>query len=208
MHDRFGIGEVLAGVGAVGLTLLLAFGDWFEVTTTVRFPTAVSRTAGFGASELGWFAFGVTILAAVAGLIFLLRVVTAPTTERVMLQGPVAWTAAVFALLVVLVRMLLFMPDFDGTVKLGSVDIVTIDTGVALGGWLGLLALLLLVIGTWLSFSDTRDNTPAAIAQTEALLAEAPVRPAPPADGAQQTATTEPSDSTTEPQPADGEPSA
>ncbi len=61
------------------------------------------------------------------------------------------------------------------------------ETDVALGGWLGLGSLLLLVIGTWTAMSDERKNTAAAKARTETLLSRVPVRPAPPAGGTPET---------------------
>lgn len=180
MQDRIGIGEVLAGAGAIGLTLLLIFGKWFSLTTTLRFPVDAAREATFGAGELGWFAFALAAVAALSGLLFLFRVLTAPTTERIMLQGPVAYVLSLLALIVVAARILLFMPDLEGSVSFGSVELMTVETGLTTAAWLGLLSLLLLVIGTWLSISDTRSDTPAARAQTAALLARTPIRPAPP----------------------------
>lgn len=181
MSDRVRTGELLAAIGAVGLSVLLAFGAWFSyevVTPSGRFAI----TGAVGARHLGWFALLVTALAAIAGVLFLVRVLTSETTERPMLQAPVAYAAALFALIVDLVRMLIFTPDV--TVGGGRMLPETaLPADIALGGWLGLAALLLLVVGTWTAMSDERKNTAASKARTEALLGGIPVRPAPPAGG-------------------------
>lgn len=181
MSDRVRTGELLAAIGAVGLSVLLAFGAWFSyevVTPSGRFAI----TGAVGARHLGWFALLFTIFAAVAGVIYLVRVLTSETTERPMLQAPVAYALALFALIVDLVRMLIFTPE----VSVRGGDLVrraSFETDIALGGWLGLASLLLLVVGTWTAMSDERKNTEAAKARTAALLGSIPVRPAPPAGG-------------------------
>ncbi|MBO9533464.1 MAG: hypothetical protein J7513_10865 [Solirubrobacteraceae bacterium] len=185
MSDRFRIGELLAAIGAVALTVLLLFGAWFSYD--VALPDGQNAVSGaVGARHLGWFAVLVTGLAAIAGLVFLFRVVTSETPDRPVLQAPVAYFAALFALIVDLVRVFIFPPG-EITIRIGDlapnlgVPDLRLDTDLAGGGILGLVALLLLVVGTWLAMSDERKGSPAAIAQTEALLSQSPVRPAPPA---------------------------
>jgi hypothetical protein len=191
MSDRVRTGELLAAIGAVGLAVLLAFGAWFSYGVVMPGGTE-SLSGSVGARHLGWFALAITAAAAIAGLILLTRVITSESPDRVMLQGPVAFVLALFALLVDFVRMLLFSPQLTirpfvappNTLPLGSNVEVRVPSEIALGGWLGLLALVLLVVGTWISLSDERKDTAAARARTEALLAQVPVRPAPPATGA------------------------
>ncbi len=185
MSDRVRTGELLAAIGAVGLSVLLAIGVWFEYSLLL--PRGDSYITGsVGAGSLGWFALLVTVIAAIAGLIYLVRVLTSPTTDRPMLQAPVAYATALLALLVVAVRMLIFTPDV--TVSGGALrGERTFPTEVAPGGWLGLLCLVLLVVGTWIAMADERKNTAAAKARTEALLGSIPVRPAPPAGGTPET---------------------
>ncbi|MEH3054512.1 MAG: hypothetical protein PGN13_10990 [Patulibacter minatonensis] len=191
MSDRVRIGELLAAIGAVGLSVLLAFGAWFQydvVAPTTQDPVALS--AGVTSKALGWFALLVVLIAAVAGLVALVRTLTAETSERPMLQYPVSYATALFALIVAAVRMILFTPDTKidlSDVNLPDTKIVFLDaqaiapTEIALGGWLALLALLLIVIGSWIALGDERKDTAAAKARTAALLDPIPVRPAPPA---------------------------
>lgn len=189
MSDRVRTGEILAAIGAVGLAVLLAFGVWFKYGVTLP-DGRFALTGGVGASHLGWFALAVTIFAAIAGLLALVRILTAPTTERIMLQLPVAYATALFALVVDLVRMLIFTPDVTITIAdpaiAQRVGVRAIETSgsVAGGGWLGLAALFLLVIGTWIAMADDRTDAAGTRARTEAILAATPPRPAPPADGA------------------------
>lgn len=180
------IGELLAALGAVALAALLAFGAWFDYDVVSQ-DGQFSVTGAVGARSLGWFALLLVVLAAAAGLIYLARVLTARSTEPPMLQAPIAFVAALFALLVASVRMLLFTPNVEvefgqAATRLG-IRGAELPAEIALGGWLGLLALLLLTAGTWISMADERSDSAAARAQTEALLADIPVRPAPPAGG-------------------------
>jgi hypothetical protein len=100
------------------------------------------------------------------------------------LQAPIAFFSALVASLVVVPRVVFFSPEV--TVEFGDrarelgVPSASLPTDVAIGGWLGLLALILLVVGSWISTADERKNTAAAHARTEALLGAIPVRPAPP----------------------------
>ncbi|MFT4034794.1 MAG: hypothetical protein QM679_04365 [Patulibacter sp.] len=193
MSDRFRLGELLATIGTIGLVILLAFGAWLSYEQVLP-GGEFAATGAVGVRHIGWFALIAVALAAIAGLIFIVRVLTAATTERPMLQAPVAYASALFALLVCAVRLLIFTPDI--TVKTGrlardlGVSALSVDAQVSLGGWLGLGALLLLVAGTWIAMSDERKDSPAAKARTAALLATVPVRPAPPAGGGPATPST------------------
>src|ERR1700710_1762823 len=127
MSDRFRVGEILAGIGAVALTLLVLFGHWVGATLTFQHPNVpfgqqsglnqalanASLHATGGIGYLGWFSVLMIAIAAIAGLVFLVRVITAKNTERPMLQGPVAFTFALLALLILLIQDLLFTPTLD-----------------------------------------------------------------------------------------------
>lgn len=187
MSDRVRLGELLAGIGAVGLTVLLLLADWLSFDAKVL-GAGVQGTLpaiGAGARDLGWFAFLVTVLAAIAGVLYLVRVLTAHTTERVMLQAPVAFAAAKFAFVVDAVRLLIFTPG-DTLSPGAGLPQVQVEGSVALGGWLGLAALLLLAVGAWISMEDERTQAAGSKAQTEALLADVEPRviPADPSTGA------------------------
>lgn len=177
-------GELLAAIGAIGLALLLAVGSWFSYSVAITGTDAV--TGAVGARHLGWFAVLFTFLAAIAGLLFLLRVLTAPTTERIMLQAPIAFIAAVFALLVDAVRMFVFPPEIEAS---GGVlaKAIEVSADVSAGGFLGLGCLLLIAAGSWVAMADERKGTAAAKVQTQLLLEDIPVRPAPPAGGTPET---------------------
>ncbi len=182
MQDRIRIGELLAGVGAIGLTLLLIFGQWFGIEVTGRGAVeGVSLSQTAGSDRMGWLLLVLFAASALAGLIFLFRVLTAPTTARVMAQGPVAFAVGSLALIVGLIRLLLFTPDVPWTITAAeTLGVLEFDTGLTTAGYLGLLCLALIPIGSWIAIADERDDTPAARAQTLALLADVPVRPAPP----------------------------
>ncbi len=199
MSDRFRAGEILAGIGAVLLTVLLVFGHWVGATLSFDHPEKVfggspSAAPNFsihvtgGVRNLGWFPVVMLVIAAVAGLLFLYRVATAKNTERPMLQGPVAFTFALLALIVLLIAALLFNPTLNAqlspleqsALNLGHLKL---SGGLTTTGWIGALSLLLIVVGSWIAFADERTGTAAAKARTAALLENVVPRPAPPATG-------------------------
>lgn len=190
MGDRIRLGELLAAIGAIGLAILLGFGAWYSYDSqnlvvpanaeTFR-PTAEYAISGaVGAAHLGWFALLIVALAAVAGIIFFSRVITlGASPERAVLQAPIAFVASVIAFWVLLVRLVFGRPEVTldgGQANIVGVDQLPIPTDVALGGWLGLVSVALLAIGTWISMHDDRATSAGAKARTEALLADVPVR--------------------------------
>lgn len=186
MGDRVRVGEVLTAAGAIVLTVLLFVGVWFEVAeatvVTARGNGAAFVAAGTaGATQLGWFAFLLACASAASALWFTVRAITSKTTERPMLQGPVAYTFALFALIALFIRLVVAVPDYDFTVPGG--ETLSVPMSVASGGWVALAAVWLIVVGLWTAMSDDRVNAKGPRARTAALLGGIPVRPAPPANG-------------------------
>ena len=191
MGDRIRLGELLAAIGAIGLAILLGFGAWYTydsagVSAPAKAETVPAQFAvsgAVGASYLGWFALLIVALAGIAGVIFFARVITlGASPERAVLQAPIAFVASFFAFFVLLVRLLVGQPEVtlsgDQARLVGIAD-VPLPTEVALGGWLGLLCVALLMVGTWISMHDDRTASPAAKRQTERLLRDVPARAVP-----------------------------
>jgi len=201
MSDRFRVGEILAGIGTVLLSMLMLFGQWVGATLAFDHPGLVyggspginamlshaNIHASGGVQYLGWFVVLVLAAAALSGLVFLARVATAKSTERPMLQGPIAFSFALLALIVILIDTLLFTPSLNAgltplqqtALQLGHLKL---SGSLTTTGWLGVLCLVLMTVGSWIAFSDERTDTAAAKARTEALLRGVVTRPAPPAD--------------------------
>jgi hypothetical protein len=183
---RLRAGEALAGAGALLLTVML-FLDWARPEARVRtapgvelstpLQTAANRVVGSFVSqfaESGWSAIGwllvFVLLVAIAGAVTLvvltlterdtpvLAVVTAVTTT--------GWSA--FAAIVLLLRLTLFQP---GLVYGWSNQ----DVNILAPAWLGLLGLVMIAAGGWLTLRDDRQASPLSVPP------EVPVRPAPPA---------------------------
>lgn len=177
---RLRAGELLAGIGGIGLLVSLFF-DWFGleggksvkltgfgVTGSVSINPAF--VAGFGQSGwdgLGWFAILLVVIA--AGAAIALVVAT-------LLREPVAWAVAaaaittfagLFAFCAVVIS-LLSQPDLG----LGLPNQYVSIKGAA---YVGLLLTALIPLGGWITLADER---------TEASYSAPPdieARPAPPA---------------------------
>ena len=130
------------GIGAIALFVLL-FADWFH-------GGGVSRS---GWSSLGW-ALDV-LLVAVIGLALTTAVLTAVGAKPAIALGPAVLTVVVgiITLLVALVRVLITQPDLD--LGLGNVAVT-----VQVAGYLGLLALGVIVAGAWIAVGDERTGAP------------------------------------------------
>lgn len=190
MGDRVRVGEVLAAIGAIGLAFLLAFGAWYDYESQpVRAGGDLYVLSGaVGSRYLGWFALLTAAASAASGLVFLARVITSRTTERPMLQAPVAYAFSAFALLVVGLRLILGDPkvtlqasSLASDLRDSGLESLPLETSVALGGWLGLAAIWLIVVGLWIAMSDDRVHAKGPKARTAALLSTVTTRPAPPA---------------------------
>lgn len=186
MGDRVRVGELLTAAGAIVLAVLLVVGAWFEIgETTVT--NERGNGAGFvaagtaGAAHLGWFALLLVGASALSALWFMVRVLTSKTTERPLLQGPVAYTFAVFALIALFIRLVIAVPDYDFAL---AGETVSVPMAVAPGGWVAFGAVWFIVVGLWTAMSDDRTTAAGPRARTAALLATVTTRPAPPAGGA------------------------
>lgn len=176
LGDRIRLGEQLVLVAVIALLVLLPFGTWFQLgapNPDRGLPGGVYVSGTEGAWHLGWFAFAVACVAELAGLVYVVRIFARRTTDRVMLQAPVAFAFGLFATLVVLVRTVLFTPGFDETFAVSGrerVSTVHFDGVVTAGGWLGLIALAVIPLGAWIAMYDERTDSLGAIARTAALL--------------------------------------
>lgn len=139
-------GDLLVLLGALAVPLTLLL-DWFE-----------PARSGFDA--LGWPL--VALLLLVAGLGLLLVLLIGVGARDAVNLPPAVFLAALTppALLITLVVVLLKPGD---------------ATGIAAGGWLGLLALAVLTAGAWRSIGDERTD------QAARQVPLPPARPAPPA---------------------------
>jgi hypothetical protein len=135
-------GEALLGVGAIALFVLL-FADWFK---------------GGGVTASGWSSLGwaLDILLVLVILLALTTVVvTAIGVKPAIALGPgvLTTTVAIITLPIALIRVLITQPDLD--MGLGNSAVT-----VQLAGYLGLLALILIVVGAWLALADERTDAP------------------------------------------------
>ena len=192
MGDRIRFGEILAAIGSVGLAVLLAIGTWYEFDSSRVAPKANAGdsfaptaefvvSGGAGSSHLGWFVLVLAIAAAASSLWFLFRSATSRTTERPLLQGPVAYTFTLLALFAVGLRLLLGDPTYglDGSDLEPGIGQIELPLDVAPGGWVGLFLIYLLLVGLWVSMSDERTDSRGARERTARLLAGVTPRPAP-----------------------------
>ncbi|MBJ7472169.1 MAG: hypothetical protein JHD16_12760 [Solirubrobacteraceae bacterium] len=193
MGDRVRVGEVLAAIGSIGLALLLAFGAWFDyesppVRTSGPGESSVFVLSGaVGARALGWFAVLIAAAAAAAGLVYLFRVLTSKTTQRPMLQAPVAFAFGLLAFFALVFRLVVNSPtvtlkagDLDPALEAGQFVGLALATDVTFVGWLGLMSATAIMVGTWHAMADDRTTSKAARQRTRDLLDAIPVRPAPP----------------------------
>lgn len=201
MGDRIRLGEVLAAVGSIVLIVQLLFGTWYDFTGdggsgTVAvgapaYAALFTATGSVGASYLGWFALLLAGASAASGLWFVVRSVTSRTTERPMLQGPVAYAFTLLAFIVVGLRLLLGNPEYTiepsqlpAGVRGGAREFdLSIPLHVAPGAWVALFAIWVLLVGLWVAMSDDRVHAKGPRARTAALLGGIATRPAPPANG-------------------------
>ena len=152
---RIRLGEALLGIGAIALFVLL-FADWFE---------------GGGVSKSGWSSVGWALdilFAAVILLALTTVVITAVGAKPAIALGPGVFTAvlAVITLPIALIRVLIAQPDLD--LGLGNTNVT-----VQLAGYLGLLALIVIVAGAWIALGDERTDAP------DSAYTPPPARPVP-----------------------------
>jgi hypothetical protein len=152
---RIRLGEALMGVGAIALFLLL-FADWFK---------------GGGVSRSGWSSVGWALdilLVAVLAMVALTLAFTVGRAKVAIAVGADVLTVAlsIITFVIALLRVLIFQPDLD--LGLGN-EAVTVQ----LAGYLGLLALALIVVGSWITIGDERTDAP------DSAYTPPPARPVP-----------------------------
>lgn len=122
-------------------------GDWLLLLGALAVPVTLVldwfQPARSGFDALGWLTVALLLLVAVLGLAVVL-LIAAGTRDAVNLP-PAVFLAALTppVLLITLVVVLLKPGD---------------ATGIATGGWLGLLAVAVLTIGAWRSIGDERTD--------------------------------------------------
>lgn len=161
-------GELLAAVGAAGLLVSL-FLSWFSLQgrTADRRQYSALDLPGSGFSQLGWVVVA-TCLAAIVLCLAMLVMTAGGITGHAVMATILTITFAGFAFTLVLLRILLDQPDLGFDLP-GSA--VSIDPG----GWLGLVAATLLLLGAWRALADERTDAP------DSAFEPPPARPAPPA---------------------------
>lgn len=179
-------GEVLAGVGSLLLTVMLCL-HWARPEAHVRSAPGVDLStplrsmadkvvgafldqyAQSGWSALGWFLVAMLLVSIVGGLGLVVLTVMERETPVLPVVAAVCttgWTA--LTALVLLVRLTLAQPGLE----LGWSDA---DVDILAPAWIGLLALVAIGAGGWLTLRDDRLDSPVSVPP------EVPVRPAPPA---------------------------
>jgi hypothetical protein len=150
---RLGSGELLAGVSAVGL-LVVMFLDWFG-----------------GRSAWEALTIGRILLVAVALLALTLVVLTLAARPVAMAASAASITVG-FTALVVLYLLYRIVVNEPGTDAAGEIGI---------GAYLGLLLVFGCGGGAWRALADERTDAPASLRQTERVLAvRGAPRPPPP----------------------------
>jgi hypothetical protein len=158
-------GEVVAAIGGIALFVSL-FLHWYAVNLHVRFgpDDAPLKFVGTLPQATGWQAFSVTdiLLTLYAALAVAVLVVSVSTSGPAKSIGTAVLSSffGFWAVLLVLYRIV-NQPGPNQIVE------------VRAGAWIGLAAVLLAWIGSWLAMRD--ESTPGAVPP------DVPLRPAPPA---------------------------
>ena len=144
--SRLRIGELLSGAAALALLVTLAF-DW---------------NRDVGGAESGWSSLGVvTLVLVLAAIAVAFALVFATVTKRpaaIPIGAAGITTAVGIVVLLVLALRVLLLDDSLG------------------GAYLGLLCMLLIPVGGWVTMADERTDAPYSAPP------DLPVRPAPPVE--------------------------
>jgi hypothetical protein len=164
-------GDLLLALGAVGLLVLL-FLDWFTAQAVVvsRLGVAAGTLSTTGWGALGWFAVLVVALMIALALLVVVLLAAGAADGWNLPPAVVLVVLSPLTLLLLVVRVLWAQPGLGAGLPNGAVDVTT-------AGWLGLLAALALVLGSWWSIHDERRGV------RSRQVPPAPARPAPPAEG-------------------------
>ncbi|MDX6666041.1 MAG: hypothetical protein QOG68_2247 [Solirubrobacteraceae bacterium] len=175
MRNRIRYGEKWAGLGALALFGVM-FLDWFGVPVVLNTQTDVAKgtgnTLGFlnisaqhanglsGWDSLGWLALALCVLAIVAGLAVAIVFALCESPVLPLLAAGCALVIGTLAVIALIVQVI-FQPGPDELVDVKS------------GWWLGLLAVLAVARGGYLSMHDEF--------LVDVPIRDVEVRPAPPA---------------------------
>jgi hypothetical protein len=171
MHlDRLRAGEILAGLGAIALLLLL-FGDWVRPEATLlRQPGAdippqlqgtadrvvkafVDANAQTGWHGLGWLMVAVLLLAVIAALTLVVLTVTQEPVGLAVGSAVITTAIGIIATVALLIRLTLAQPDLGAGLPDRYVDVLA-------PAWLGQLSCLLIAAGGWITMADERTGAP------------------------------------------------
>jgi hypothetical protein len=175
--NRLRAGEWVAAAGAVGLFIVLFF-DWFAVSIEHPPPDPASGVLALldgivtgslsGWANLGWFMDVLLCVAIVGGLS--LSYMTAKRTSPAWPVGAAVLTVGLGALIALALALRLL--DLGGDTDLRFDD--KLVTSVQLPAYLGLLFMVLIPLGGFLSLKDERTDSPEARAYTPPAPRPAP----------------------------------
>lgn len=174
MLRRLRSGEWLAVVGLVCL-IVSGFLTWFSASIDAECaaPTSDGRTTsqvcgGFylTAANGGWDALGrpwmdfliVTVVAVFVALAMTLRAGPGRPTYGAVVSLIVAGFVTALVTLLTAIRVLVARPGGGSWESDGAR--VDISVGVDVGGWVGLGALLVILVGLWVAVADDRTDAP------------------------------------------------
>ena len=168
--DRLRSGELLAGLGAVALLVLL-FLDWVRPEGSLlrqhgaEIPQSLQGTANqlvdqfvqanaqTGWRGLGWIVVVVLLCAVIAALTLVVLTVTQEPVGLTVGSAVVTTAIGVIATLILLVRLTLAQPDLGAGLPDRFVDVLA-------PAWLGLLSCALIAVGGWITMADERTAAP------------------------------------------------
>jgi heme A synthase len=162
-------GEVLTGVGALGLFISL-FLDWFGLDPSA-FPgpfaqVVAAALAKDGWSSLGWFMVLILVVAILLGGWLVVAALRSDSVAQAVGAALLTASFGTLAFLVLAVRVVT-QPDLGIGAPNAVVD-------VRAGAYLGLLFCALLALGGWLTLADERTDAP------ESQVTPPDARPVPP----------------------------
>jgi hypothetical protein len=152
---RVRVGEVLTGLGALGLLMSL-FLDWFSLDPGAfrgAFGKAVAAaTAKDGWSSLGWLMILILVIAILLAGWLVVSALRSESVSQAVAAAVLTASFGTLAFLVLAVRVAT-QPDLGIGAPNAAVEIRA-------GAYLGLLFCALLAIGGWVTLADERTDAP------------------------------------------------
>lgn len=193
--QRLRRGEAVVVLGLIGLLGSL-FLEWFRsgaysgrtgerlevITAGSASPTDVIIGSQNGWGTLGhpWIELLVLVVVAVlVVLVVALRTGTGRSTYAAVVSLAVATAVTGLVLLLTALRALALRPGVDVETPAGA---VTIHPSPAIGAWIGLAGLLVVLVGLWLAMADDRTDAEESDVPPPPTRRVPPPRPAPPAE--------------------------